>query len=87
MAIEFTLGGCLRGAGDTRFPLVTTMVGLIGVRVGLAAIFAYLDYSVVWIYAALIGDYIVKAVMIVMRFRSGRWKQKFAESELRFASN
>lgn len=87
MAIEFTLGGCLRGAGDTRFPLVTTMVGLIGVRVGLAAIFTYLDYSVVWIYGALIGDYIVKAVMVVLRFRSGRWKQKFAESELRFSSD
>ena len=38
MAIEFTLGGCLRGAGDTRFPLMATMLGLCGVRVGLAAI-------------------------------------------------
>ncbi|MDA9366964.1 MATE family efflux transporter, partial [Pseudomonadales bacterium] len=28
MAIEFTLGGCLRGAGDTRFPLKATMAGL-----------------------------------------------------------
>lgn len=86
MAIEFTLGGCLRGAGDTRFPLMTTMVGLIGVRVGLAAIFTYLDYSVAWIYGALIGDYIVKSLMVVWRFRSGRWKQKFTDSELHFAS-
>ena len=38
MAIEFTLGGCLRGAGDTRFPLMATMIGLCGVRVGLAAV-------------------------------------------------
>ena len=30
MAVEFTLGGCLRGA-DTRFPLIATMVGLCGV--------------------------------------------------------
>ena len=55
MAIEFTLGGCLRGAGDTRFPLMTTMVGLIGVRVGLAAVFTYLGLTVEWIYGALIG--------------------------------
>lgn len=87
MAIEFTLGGCLRGAGDTRFPLMTTMVGLIGVRVGLAAVFTFLDYSVTWIYGALIADYVVKALLIVMRFRSGRWKQKFIESERRFGSD
>jgi len=86
MGIEFTLGGCLRGAGDTRFPLVTTMVGLIGVRVGLAALFAYLDLGVDWIYAALIGDYIAKAIMLTNRFRSGKWKQIFQESEKRFAT-
>ena len=85
MAIEFSLGGCLRGAGDTRFPLITTMAGLIGVRVGLAAVFALLGFSVVWIFAALIGDYIVKAIMLVMRFRSGRWRQIFSDSESKFA--
>ncbi len=86
MAIEFTLGGCLRGAGDTRFPLMTTMIGLIGVRVGLAAVFTYLGLSVTWIYGALIGDYIVKALMVVYRFRSGKWKQIFSDSERKFAT-
>lgn len=85
MAIEFSLGGSLRGAGDTRFPLVTTMAGLIGVRVGLAAMFAWFEFSVVWIFAALIGDYLVKALMLVFRFRSGRWRQIFSDSETKFA--
>ena len=85
MAVEFTLGGCLRGAGDTRFPLITTMVGLCGVRVGLAAIFVFLDFSVEWIYAALIGDYIVKAIMLLYRFHSGKWQQVFTASEKKFA--
>ncbi|MGK0338170.1 MAG: putative MATE family efflux protein [Candidatus Azotimanducaceae bacterium] len=85
MAIEFSLGGCLRGAGDTRYPLITTMAGLIGVRVGLAALFAWMGLTVVWIFAALIGDYIVKAVMLVLRFRSGKWRQIFSDSESKFA--
>jgi len=29
---------------------------------------------VVWVYAALIGDYILKAILLTLRFRSGRWK-------------
>lgn len=76
MGIEFTLSGCLRGAGDTRYPLLTTMVGLIGVRVGLAALFTYLDFSVEWIFGALLGDYLIKALMLTHRFRSGHWKNK-----------
>ncbi|MFT5580353.1 MAG: putative MATE family efflux protein [Paraglaciecola psychrophila] len=86
MAIDFTLSGCLRGAGDTRFPLLTTMAGLIGARVGLAVLFTYLGLSVDWIFGALIGDYVVKAVMLVHRFQSGKWKQIFVESENKFSS-
>ncbi len=81
MGIEFTLSGCLRGAGDTRYPLLATMVGLIGVRVGLAALFTYLGLSVTWIFAALLGDYLIKALMLSHRFRSGRWKNKMKRYE------
>jgi Na+-driven multidrug efflux pump len=74
MAIEFTLGGALRGAGDTRFPLFTTLTGLILVRASLAGAFVLAGLSVEWIFAALIADYIVKASLLTWRFRSGRWQ-------------
>ncbi len=74
MAIEFTLGGALRGAGDTRFPLLTTIIGLVIVRGSVAALFLWLDYPVEWIFAALIVDYVVKATMLIVRFRRGWWK-------------
>jgi putative MATE family efflux protein len=73
MAIEFTLGGALRGAGDTRFPLFTVLCGLFGVRIALAAVFAWLGLPVEWVFAALIADYIVKATLLSWRFRSRRW--------------
>ncbi len=74
MAIEAALGGALRGAGDTRFPLFTVFCGLIGARLPLAAFFAWRGLPVEWIYAALIADYIVKGALLTARFRSGRWQ-------------
>jgi Na+-driven multidrug efflux pump len=74
LAIDFAIGGSLRGAGDTRFPLVATFIGLIGMRCGLAAIFTLMQLPVFWVYAALVGDYLVKGSMLIWRFRQGRWK-------------
>jgi putative MATE family efflux protein len=74
MAVEFTLGGSLRGAGDTRFPLYAVFTGLVGIRVALSALFAWLGLPVEWIFAALIADYVVKVAMLSHRFRGGRWK-------------
>lgn len=81
MAIEFTLGGALRGAGDTRFPMITVMTGLLGVRVVLASFFTWLELPVEWVYAALIFDYVVKSTMLTWRFRSGRWQTVVPDTE------
>jgi len=74
MAVEYAMGGALRGSGDTRFPLFAVFAGLIGARVTLASLFAWYELPVEWIFAALIADYIVKATLLTLRFRSGRWK-------------
>lgn len=74
LAVEFAIGGALRGAGDTRFPLITTILGLLVMRCGLAALAAWLGLPVIWVYAALIGDYMLKGFLLVWRFRQGRWK-------------
>jgi putative MATE family efflux protein len=78
MAVEFALGGALRGAGDTRFPFLAVLAGLLGVRCALAALFARIGLPVEWVFAALIGDYVVKASMLTWRFRSGRWRGSLA---------
>ena len=84
MAIEFTLAGALRGAGDTRFPLYAVLTGLLGARVGCAYLaWGVLGWEVEWIYAALIPDYAVKAVLFVWYFRKGRWKTAILSDELR----
>jgi putative MATE family efflux protein len=75
MAVEFTLGGALRGAGDTRFPLACVFVGLFVFRLGPAIAAAQLlGASIQWVWAALIFDYLAKAALLTWRFARGRWQ-------------
>ncbi len=75
MAIDFTLGGALRGAGDTRFPLLSVLVAFYGCRLGAAYVAAMvLQLSLPWVWSAVIGDYIARAALKSWRFQSGRWK-------------
>lgn len=73
MACEFTLAGALRGAGDTRFPLIATFCGIILGRLIPASIFASLDFSIYWIFAVMVIDYSTKAALLTYRFRSKKW--------------
>ena len=73
MAIEFSLGGALRGAGDTKTPLAITLTCLLFIRVFLAMIFFLLDARVEVIFSTLVADYVVKGFLYVARFRSDRW--------------
>jgi Na+-driven multidrug efflux pump len=75
MAIDFTIGGALRGAGDTRFPLLTVLVAFYGCRLGWSFLVAgVLHLSLAWLWAALIGDYIARASLKAWRFRRGDWQ-------------
>jgi len=75
MALEFTLGGALRGAGDTRFPLFALLTGLVVFRLGSAEFLAKpLFGNVVAVWSCLLADYAVKGALLIWRFRSGRWQ-------------
>ncbi len=77
MALEFALGGALRGAGDTRFPLLSILTGLFAVRLaGALLVSRWLDPggSVVPVWSCLLADYAVKAALLSARFARGRWR-------------
>jgi putative MATE family efflux protein len=74
MAMDFTLGGALRGAGDTRFPLLIVLIAFYVVRLGTGfLVVQVLHLSLAWLWAALIGDYIVRATLKAWRFQRGAW--------------
>jgi putative MATE family efflux protein len=75
MAMEYALGGALRGAGDTRFPLFAILTGLFCFRLAGSAFVRFaLDGGVVAVWSALLADYFVKAALLAWRFWSGRWQ-------------
>ncbi len=77
MAVEFALGGALRGAGDTLFPMLTVFAGLMVVRLGVAGMLVkYFDASITMVWSVLILDYALKTFLFVGRFRGGSWQRR-----------
>lgn len=75
LALTMVLAGSLRGAGDTRFILWATTVGMWGVRVPLAFIFGiWLKLGVVYVWMAMIADWSVRMALLLWRYQSERWR-------------
>lgn len=76
LQLHFTLGGALRGAGDTVTPLISAMIGNWLVRVPMAIFVAgYLELDVVWVWAVLILDHVVRSSFLGVAFVRGRWTE------------
>jgi MATE family, multidrug efflux pump len=73
MAIEFSIGGALRGGGDTRYPLMVTFAGMIVGRLSIGFTVRALGGPVEMMYAVIIADYSIKSTLLILRFRSGKW--------------
>lgn len=76
IATDFALGGAIRGAGETTFPLKVSMVSLVLVRFVLPFVFLELGFSVSTMFLLTALDFGIKAVFMVYYFRSGKWKHK-----------
>ncbi len=74
LAITMVLSGSLKAAGDTRFLLFSTVVGSWLVRVPLAYLFAVvLHLSLPFVWSVMVVDWIVRMVLLLIRYRSNRW--------------
>ena len=89
LALTMILTGALRGAGDTRWPLLFSLIGLLGVRIPGAY---WLAFDSIWIpgtdwtiagwglgvvgaWYAMVTDLSVRALLVVYRFFHGGWKR------------
>lgn len=72
---QFVLAGALRGAGDTKWPLYSTIIGVWGFRVLLSYLFVQvLGYGLVGAWVAMAVDQFARSSIILYRFRSNKWK-------------
>jgi len=75
LALTMVLAGSLRGAGDTRFIMLATTIGMWGVRLPLAVIAGpWIALDVLYVWGAMIADWTVRMSLLLWRYRSERWK-------------
>lgn len=75
LSVTMIVASALRGAGDTRATLVITFAGMWLVRVvGGYWLGIVLGLGLFGMWVAWVGDFVVRALLVLLRFRSGRWK-------------
>ena len=74
-AIAQVLAGGLRGAGDTRFPLLVTSISIWLIRVPLAWFFTLrLGWGMPGAYLGFVLGATLEAIAIYLRYRTGSWR-------------
>jgi putative MATE family efflux protein len=75
ITVALTYTGGLQGTGDTRSPLVITLISQIAVPIGLCLFFqstGTLEPAEVW--TAIVLGHLTRCVLTVLRFRQGKWR-------------
>lgn len=73
MACTMVLPQALRGAGDTRVPVLFTWIGFLAVRIPMAYLLTA-HYGLYGAWLAMVADLTVRGGLLLARFAGGRWQ-------------
>lgn len=66
----------LQGAGDTKFPMYSTFMGIWGIRVGIGYVLAVVcNMGLTGVWCAYATDLTIRAAILFWRFKKGKWKE------------
>lgn len=66
----------LRGAGDTRFTMVVSVITMFAIRIGLAYILAKsFNMGLYGIWLAMVLEWAVKGFIYIIRYKKGKWEE------------
>ncbi len=76
ITVALTYTGALQGTGDTRSPLFITLASQIAVPIGMCLFIESLRPLVAGdIWLAIVLGHVTRAILTVLRFRQGKWRQ------------
>ena len=72
---QLILAGAMRGAGDTLWTMIATIVSVLIIRIGLGILFVdMLGWGITGAWSAVLADQLIRWAIIYIRFNSGKWK-------------
>lgn len=75
--MSFTLPNALRAAGDTRFTMVVSLLSMWICRIGMSYLLGSswgLGLGLLGVWLAMFSDWVVRAIVFLIRFCRGKWK-------------
>lgn len=76
IAASMVMAGCLRGSGDTRWPLLTTAIGFWGFRLPMFYVMVFLwKLPIYYVWVVMVIDWSIRTILLYTRFKSGKWTQ------------
>ncbi len=76
--VAFTLPNSFRAASDVRFTMIIAISSMWALRVGLSFVFTgYLNMGVMGVWYAMFCDWILRFIVFIIRFISGKWLTKY----------
>lgn len=78
---QFIIAGALRGAGDTKATAIFTFITVLLVRPVVAITLIKLNFGLYGAWAAMATDQIIRSILVLGRYNSGKWKLIKLKSE------
>lgn len=71
----FILPNGLRGAGDAKYAMATTIIGMVVFRIGLAYVFGgMLGWGIAGVWLGMFTDWMLRSALYWRRLQNGRWR-------------